>query len=564
MSIETTIQPVTHDLGQFEVRRVLPSRGRTMVGPFIFVDEFGPAALDVGAGMDVRPHPHINLATVTWLFEGAIDHRDSLGTLATIRPGQVNLMTAGHGIVHSERSPAAERAAGPRLYGMQTWLALPDGGEEIDPAFEAQTALPVVEDGCAKATVIMGSLWGATAPTTCHSQTIYAEIVLAPGGAMPIDAEADERAVMLVGGEAALDGIALEPFALAVLAPGAAMRLSSGAGARVMLLGRRGVRHPAPRVVELRQLEPRAHQPGQGRLARRAFPAGAGRQRRIHPPSRPTQDGELPMNPNGRIAWITGASSGIGAALARQWAARGGHVILSGRDVGRLEEVAATLPTESLLMPFDVRDENALAQATGKALGWKGAVDLAVANAGICQRSTALETDMRVYREIIEVDLIAQIAFAQSLIGPMSTRGQGALAFISSIAGKVGVPMRTAYCAAKFGLAGYADALRGELSQSGVSVHCIYPGSIRTEVSRNALTADGSVRGKSDKAIDEGIDPDVAATEMLDGIAAGTREIIVATGGEKAMGEARRTPDALFDQVADMVAKGYMERLKEG
>lgn len=270
------------------------------------------------------------------------------------------------------------------------------------------------------------------------------------------------------------------------------------------------------------------------------------------------------MNPNGRIAWITGASSGIGAALARQWAARGGYVILSGRDVGRLEEVAASLPTESLLIPFDVRDESALAQATGKALGWKGGVDLAVANAGISQRSTALDTDMRVYREIIEVDLIAQIGFAQSLIGPMSTRGQGALAFISSIAGKVGVPMRTAYSAAKFGLAGYADALRGELSQSGVSVHCIYPGSIRTGVSRNALTADGSVRGKSDKAIDEGIDPDVAASEMLDGIAAGTREIIVATGGEKAMGEARRTPDALFDQVADMVAKGYMERLKEG
>ncbi len=139
--IEATIQPVTHDLGQFQVRRALPSRGRTMVGPFIFVDEFGPAQLDAGGGMDVRPHPHINLATVTWLFEGAIDHRDSLGTLATIRPGQVNLMTAGRGIVHSERSPQAERAGGPKLYGMQTWLALPDGQEEIDPAFEAQTDL---------------------------------------------------------------------------------------------------------------------------------------------------------------------------------------------------------------------------------------------------------------------------------------------------------------------------------------------------------------------------------------------------------------------------------------
>ena len=197
--IEQIVTPVSHDLGQFAVRRAIPSRERTMVGPFIFVDQFGPAQLDIGAGMDVRPHPHINLATVTWLFEGAIDHRDSLGSFATIRPGQVNLMTAGRGIVHSERSPQDERDAGPRLYGMQTWLALPDGREEIDPAFEAVTDLPVVEDGGAKAIVIMGELWGKRARTTAHSATIYAEIVLAPGGSLPIDAEADERAVMLVG-----------------------------------------------------------------------------------------------------------------------------------------------------------------------------------------------------------------------------------------------------------------------------------------------------------------------------------------------------------------------------
>jgi redox-sensitive bicupin YhaK (pirin superfamily) len=237
MSIEQTIQPVTHDLGQFQVRRALPSRGRTMVGPFIFVDEFGPAQLDVGAGMDVRPHPHINLATVTWLFEGAIDHRDSLGTCATIRPGQVNLMTAGRGIVHSERSPQAERDGGARLYGMQTWLALPDAMEEIAPAFEAQRALPVIEDGRARATIIMGELWGARAPTTTHAATIYAEIALAPGGALPIEAEADERAVMLVGGEARIDGQPLDSYVLTVLAPGTAMRLSSDKGGRVMLLG---------------------------------------------------------------------------------------------------------------------------------------------------------------------------------------------------------------------------------------------------------------------------------------------------------------------------------------
>ena len=245
--ITQTITPVTHDLGGFKVRRVLPGKQRTMVGPFIFVDEFGPARLEVGQAMDVRPHPHINLATVTWLFEGAIDHRDSLGTYATIRPGQVNLMTAGRGIAHSERSPQTERAAGPTMYGMQTWLALPDGREEIDPAFEAQTALPLIEAGGASARVIMGELWGERAPTTCHATTVYAEIVLTPGGSIPIDAEADERAVMLVGGEASVGGVDLELYALAVLAPGAALKLASPTGARVMLLG--GEAFATPRHV---------------------------------------------------------------------------------------------------------------------------------------------------------------------------------------------------------------------------------------------------------------------------------------------------------------------------
>ncbi|MCL4672983.1 MAG: pirin family protein [Sphingomonadaceae bacterium] len=231
------ITPVTHDLGKFQVRRALPARALTMVGPFIFVDQFGPAQLDIGTGMDVRPHPHINLATVTWLFEGAIDHRDSLGSFSTIRPGQVNLMTAGRGIVHSERSPQAERAAGPKLYGMQTWLALPDGREEIDPAFEAIADLPVVEDQCARATVIMGELWGKRAATTTYADTIYADIELAPTGALPLEISADERAVMLVGGEASVDGQPLGLYQLTVLEPGRNMALSSERGGRVMLLG---------------------------------------------------------------------------------------------------------------------------------------------------------------------------------------------------------------------------------------------------------------------------------------------------------------------------------------
>ena len=247
MSELETITPVTHDLGDFKVRRALPARTRTMVGPFIFVDQFGPARLAAGEGMDVRPHPHINLATVTWLFEGAIDHRDSLGSFATIRPGQVNLMTAGRGIVHSERSPPRERADGPQFYGMQTWLALPDGMEEIDPSFEAVTDLPLIEDTNGTARVIMGSLWGKRAATTTHAETIYAEIDLAPAGALPIDAEADERAVMLVGGEASLDGMPLEPYALVVLRPGETMTLRSQRGGKIMLMG--GEAFPSRRHV---------------------------------------------------------------------------------------------------------------------------------------------------------------------------------------------------------------------------------------------------------------------------------------------------------------------------
>lgn len=268
------------------------------------------------------------------------------------------------------------------------------------------------------------------------------------------------------------------------------------------------------------------------------------------------------MDYAGKVAWITGASSGIGAALARELAARGSHVVLSGRDEARLAEVAADC-SETLILAFDVRDDAALADATAKAIAWKGGVDIAFANAGISQRSRALKTSMQVYRDIIAVDLVAQIAFAQGLIGHMAERESGALGFISSIAGKVGVPMRTAYSAAKFGLAGYADALRAELTVNGVSVHTIYPGSVATNVSRNALTAEGTARGRSDKAIDEGIPSDVAARQMLDGIAAGTREIIVAEGMELAMGELRRTPEALFDQVAGMVAKGYMDKLEQ-
>ncbi len=269
------------------------------------------------------------------------------------------------------------------------------------------------------------------------------------------------------------------------------------------------------------------------------------------------------MSENSKTVWITGASSGIGAALAREHASRGDGLILSGRDEERLNEVAQDCG-ETLVLPFDVRNDDALADATSKAIAWRGGVDIAYANAGISQRSRALKTEMKVYRDIIDVDLTAQIAFSQGLIGHMAQRGSGNLAFISSIAGKVGVPMRTAYSAAKFGLAGYGDALRAELSQDGVQVHMIYPGSIATNVSRNALTADGSERGRSDAVIDNGIDPAEAAKTMVDAISAGEREIIVAEGAEQQMGELRRTPEQLLDQVAAMVAAGYMEKMEQG
>jgi redox-sensitive bicupin YhaK (pirin superfamily) len=234
-----TLNPTTHDLGGFKVHRTLPHRERTTVGPFIFFDQMGPAHLAAGTGIDVRAHPHINLATVTYLFAGAIDHRDSLGTFATIEPGAVNLMTAGKGITHSERSPAAVRAAGPELSGIQTWIALPSAKEEMDPAFEhvPKAALPVVEGGGASARIVMGTLWGATSPVTCHSPTIYADIALGAGGAMPVDPEADERAIYLAEGEAWLDGVQLELSTLYVLRPGIAATLRSGSGGHVMLCG---------------------------------------------------------------------------------------------------------------------------------------------------------------------------------------------------------------------------------------------------------------------------------------------------------------------------------------
>jgi redox-sensitive bicupin YhaK (pirin superfamily) len=244
-----SLAPVSHDLGGFKVHRTLPHKQRTMVGPFIFFDQMGPARLTAGEGIDVRPHPHINLATVTYLFDGAIDHRDSLGTCQRIEPGAVNLMTAGRGISHSERSPAEERNGGATLDGIQTWLALPQAREEVDAAFEHVPAasLPVIEGDKVRLHLIMGEAYGGTSPVTQHSPTLYAAIELQPGGVLEIAREVDERALYLLSGDATADGYTLEVQHLALLAPGHRPVLRSSGGARLMLCG--GAPMDGPRHV---------------------------------------------------------------------------------------------------------------------------------------------------------------------------------------------------------------------------------------------------------------------------------------------------------------------------
>jgi short-subunit dehydrogenase len=272
----------------------------------------------------------------------------------------------------------------------------------------------------------------------------------------------------------------------------------------------------------------------------------------------------MTMAYTGTVAWITGASSGIGAALARALAERGAQLVLSGRNRDALTALATELATDTLVLPFEATDHAAMLAAADAAWDWAmprdGGIGLLVNNAGISQRSLAVDTDFVVYERIVAVDLLAPIALTQALLPRMVARGAGRIVMISSVAGKVGVPLRTAYCAAKFGLIGYADALRAELAEAGLSVHVVAPGSVRTQVSRNALTADGSARGISDRAIDNGLDPDATAAEMLTRIAAGEREIVIARGFEQAIGEARRTPDDMFDRIAGL-AVGYAERL---
>jgi dehydrogenase/reductase SDR family member 7B len=266
----------------------------------------------------------------------------------------------------------------------------------------------------------------------------------------------------------------------------------------------------------------------------------------------------------GKTAWITGASSGIGEALAKAFVADGGACVLSGRNVVELERVAKESGAKDscMILPFETTDFACLPEMADRATGFRGGIDVLVNNAGISQRSLAADTDFAVYDRIIAVDLLAPIALTQALLPHFIARGCGQLIMISSVAGKIGVPLRTAYCAAKHGLIGYSDALRSEVAGLGTKVLVVTPGSIRTNVSRNALNADGSARRISDKAIENGIDPGVAAQMMWDAVSNGTRELVIAEGMEAEMPKMRaHEPEKLFDMVEALVASGYATKM---
>ena len=238
-AIETVIVPRARDLGGFEVRRALPSPRRQMVGPFIFWDQMGPAEFLLGQGMDVRPHPHIGLATVTYLFDGEIVHRDSLGTLESIRPGALNLMTAGKGIVHSERTGQEARAVGAKLFGIQSWVALPRANEEDAPSFVhyADRDLPILDGSGIRARLIAGEAFGARSPVQTPMAMIYADVELSAGAAVPFDATYEERAIYTVSGEIEIAGDRFRAGQLLVLRPGDAITIRATGPARIMLLG---------------------------------------------------------------------------------------------------------------------------------------------------------------------------------------------------------------------------------------------------------------------------------------------------------------------------------------
>ncbi|WP_192256727.1 pirin family protein [Mesorhizobium silamurunense] len=237
--IELMVIPNAKDIGGFEVRRALPTAKRRLVGPFIFFDRMGPAILRAGHAIDVRPHPHIGLSTVTYLFDGKIRHRDSLGTEMVIAPGDVNLMTAGRGIVHSERTPEELRGAPMSVSGLQTWLALPDSKEEIAPVFENTSVirLPEIDAEGVSGRVVIGEFSGLRSPVATASETLYADLRLAAGASVKIPADAEERAIYTLEGEVFIAGDRFPAERLLVFKPGEEIVVSSERGAHFMLFG---------------------------------------------------------------------------------------------------------------------------------------------------------------------------------------------------------------------------------------------------------------------------------------------------------------------------------------
>lgn len=251
-SLDIVILPRTSEITQgFKVQRLLPFRGRRMVGPFIFFDQMGPEMLRPGQGLDVAPHPHIGLATVTYLFDGEVFHRDSLGTMQMIRPGEVNWMTAGRGIAHSERSPQETRQLGGKIFGIQSWVALPERDEESSPTFahHAADALPIIEGEGKHLRLIVGTLFGERSPVKTLSETFYADVFLSPGAMLPIPIEQEERALYVVEGAVTVDAdsIVYNAGQLLVFKPGVAVTVKSTESARVMMIG--GAAMDSPRHI---------------------------------------------------------------------------------------------------------------------------------------------------------------------------------------------------------------------------------------------------------------------------------------------------------------------------
>jgi redox-sensitive bicupin YhaK (pirin superfamily) len=239
-AIETLIVPRARDLGGFEVRRALPAPKRQMVGPFIFFDQMGPAEFLTGKGMDVRPHPHIGLATVTYLLKGKIHHRDSLGTDQWIEPGAVNWMVAGHGITHSERMDGDYRQADKSLFGLQTWVALPEDQEDraADFVHAPVEALPELDAEGKRVRLVLGAAWGERAPVQTASRMFYADVTLEPGAAIPLPEDHEDRGAYILGGSVEVGGDTFEAGRMMVFRPGDRLGLKAGPeGARLMLLG---------------------------------------------------------------------------------------------------------------------------------------------------------------------------------------------------------------------------------------------------------------------------------------------------------------------------------------